>query len=205
MLLPHSRAIVWNPQQTPQATTRHRAALGLGVLDPSAKPTVSELVPLFNNPTLCKEPAYVLASMGGQGLPPLRSAVKTALKKAAPPAWQGLCAIWALAQFPTNGQAIVPEVLAGLTNKNPAFRQTCAWALARIQTDPEVAVPALTNCVNVQGMRYFCLKALENYGPRAKSAVPFLVEMSRAEKRRSRDVAEALMAIDPGEAEKAGL
>ena len=92
----------------------------------------------------------------------------------------------------------MPDLLQGLTSKRPGFRTTCAWALTRIQTDPEVAVQALTNHADEEGMRYLCLKALANYGVRATSAVPFLIDMLQAQKRsRRHDVLETLDAIDP--------
>ena len=131
--------------------------------------------------------------MGEPGLRPLQSAITNNL---AP--WEGVIAVWALAHFPTNGQAIVPDLLQGLTSKRPGFRTTCAWALTRIQTDPEVAVQALTNHADEEGMRYLCLKALANYGARATSAVPFLIDMLHSlTPSRRHDVLETLRAIDP--------
>ena len=184
---------------TVAARTRHVAALGIVALEPNARPPASSIVPLFRKHDFCKDAALVLASMGEQGLQPLRLAITTN-----PPSWQGTVAVWALAQFPTNGQAIVPDLLEGLNSKRPGFRTTCAWALTRIQTDPEIVVQALTNYANEDGMRYLCLKALSNYGARATSAVPFLVEMLHSQKRsRRHDVLETLIAIDPEAAEKA--
>jgi len=177
---------------TASARTRHLAALGIAALGPDAKPPASLIVPLFRRPEYCKEAGLVLASLGQQGLQPLQSAITNKLA-----IWQGCVAIWALGHFPTNGQAIVPDLLQGLASKRPGFRTTCAWALTRIQTDPEVAVQALTNYVNEEGMRYLCLKALGNYGTRATSAVPFLIDMLHSQKPSRRyDVLETLRAID---------
>jgi hypothetical protein len=178
---------------TAATRTRHLAALEIGALGPNAKPSASLIVPLFRKPEFSKEAALVLASLGQQGLRPLQSAITNNL---AP--WEGTIAVWALAHFPTNGQAIVPDLLQGLTSKRPGFRATCAWALTRIQTDPEVAVQALTNHADEEGMRYLCLKALANYGARATSAVPFLIDMLHSQKpSRRHDVLETLDAIDP--------
>jgi ankyrin repeat protein len=178
---------------TAATRTRHLAALGIGALGPNAKPPASLIVPLFRKPEFSKEAGLVLASLGEQGLRPLQSAITNNL---AP--WEGVIAVWALAHFPTNGQAIVPDLLQGLTSKRPGFRTTCAWALTRIQTDPEVAVQALTNHADEEGMRFLCLKALANYGARATSAVPFLIDMLHSlTPSRRHDVLETLRAIDP--------
>jgi hypothetical protein len=177
---------------TAAARTRHLAALGIVALGQNAKRPASLIAPLFRKPEFSKEAGLVLASMGEPGLRPLQSAITNNL---AP--WEGVIAVWALAHFPTNGQAIVPDLLQGLTSKRPGFRTTCAWALTRIQTDPEVAVQALTNHADEVGMRYLCLKALGNYGPRATSAVPFLIDMLHSQKpSRRHDVLETLRAID---------
>ena len=178
---------------TAATRTRHLAALGIGALGPNAKPPASLIVPLFRKPEFSKEAGLVLASMGEPGLRPLQSAITNNLAS-----WEWDIAVWALAHFPTNGQAIVPDLLQGLASKRPGFRTTCAWALTRIQTDPEVAVQALMNHADEEGMRYLCLKALGNYGPRATSAVPFLIDMLHSQKpSRRRDVLETLRAIDP--------
>jgi ankyrin repeat protein len=178
---------------TAAARTRHLAALGIVALGPNAKPPASLIVPLFRKPEFSKEAGLVLASLGQPGLRPLQSAITNNL---AP--WEGAVAVWALAHFPTNGQAIMPDLLQGLNSKRPGFRTTCAWALTRIQTDPEVAVQALTNHADEEGMRYLCLKALGNYGARATSAVPFLIDMLQSlTPSRRHDVLETLRAIDP--------
>jgi hypothetical protein len=180
---------------TAEATTRHRAALGLIALNPTDKPAVAQLLPLFKKPPLSQGAALVLASMGTQGLEPLRSEI-TNNRPTVP--WGGGFAIWALAQFPTNGHAIAPYLVRDLTNARPRFPMVSAWALTRIQTDPEAAVQALTNHIEEPGMRDLCLKALANYGPRAKSAVPFLIDMVRRSQKgaRPQDVIETLKAID---------
>jgi hypothetical protein len=186
---------------TAAARTRHRAALGIITLEPNVRPPVSVIVPLFGKAEFSKEAELVLASFGPKGLEPLRSSLTNSRTS-----WQGVVAIWALAHFPTNGQAIVPELLQGLGDKRPGFRTSCAWGLTRIRTDPEVAVQALTNHASEQGMRYLCLKALANYGAQATSAVPFLLDLLHSQQRsRRRDVLETLNAIDPDAAMKAGV
>ncbi|HVV70244.1 MAG TPA: hypothetical protein VHI52_01905, partial [Verrucomicrobiae bacterium] len=84
-------------RQTPATVMRHRAALGLLALDASARPSVSQLGELFANPELSKEAALVLASLGDEGLRPLIPFIRTNQTS-----WQAVCAVWALAQSPTN-------------------------------------------------------------------------------------------------------
>jgi hypothetical protein len=158
---------------TPAAEVRHRAALGIIALEPSAKPQVSKLVPLFNDAEFSKEAALVLASIAPAGLLPLQAEINKA------PSWQSTCAVWALAHFRTNSDAIIPGILADLTNSDVGIRCRSAWTLTRIQIDPEVAVQALTNAAGQQDLRNLCLRALANYGTRAQSAVPFLVDQLR--------------------------
>jgi len=187
---------------TPASEMRHRAALGLIALEPSAKPKVRELLWLLSVAECCKETALVPASLGPEGLEPLQAVIKPITNNAPPGigvTWQSVCAIWALGHFPTNAKPIVPEILAGLTDSS----YECAWALTRIQTEPEVAIPALTNAASQQELRPYCLRALANYGERAKTAVPFLLDLFH--EHRSREVAEALRAIDPEAAAKAGV
>ena len=94
----------------------------------------------------------------------------------------------------------------GITNNDLSIRHSCAWALTRIQLDPEIAVPVLMKALGEDDLRALSLKALSNYGTRARSAVPALLEILHDPHRpHSRDVADALRSIDPDAALNAGM
>ena len=95
---------------SPAARIRHRAALGIMALGPEAKPTIAQLTLLFNSQDFTRESALILASMGAQGLPPLQVAISNN-----PSSWQSVTAMWALAHFPSNGQASIPFCFKRIT------------------------------------------------------------------------------------------
>lgn len=155
-------------QPTAATVTRHRAALALISLDPAIRPPVSTLGPLLDDVQYTKEVALVLASLGPPGIPPLQSAIRTNTSS-----WQAICAIWALAQFPTNAQPIALDIASGLTNSNAGFKSASAWAMTRIQMDPHLALLALTNAANDRAIRYLCLQALVKYASGPTSTAPY--------------------------------
>jgi hypothetical protein len=101
---------LFDDQHTPAARARHRAALGFIALGPSVRPAIDKLTPLFKDTEFSKEAALVLADSGPEGLVPLREAITNTT----PGSWQLLTAMWAMAQFPTNDQAVLPAALHGV-------------------------------------------------------------------------------------------
>jgi hypothetical protein len=186
---------------TPASVVRHRAAMGLVALASSDRPSVSELTPILGERPIGKDAAYVLAGFGKEALQPL-----TAAMSQSPASRQAIYAAWALSRFPTNAQPVAGYLLRGLTNSaNPGFQPACAYALYYVQTDPAVAVPALTNAATVWITGGEALRALGNYGPQAKAAVPFLTNLIRVQGPGvSREAVAALRAIDPQAAASVG-
>jgi len=177
---------------------RHRAALGLIALGPAAQPVVPQLTFLYTNFSsmeYSKEAALVLASLGPQGLAPLRGAITNPIWRP----WLAIEAVWALEEFPTNGQGILTDLAAAATNgARPVFQEVAVRGLSQISTDAQFAVTALLPCLNDPRVeiRRETLAILEGYGAQATSAAPVLLQ-----KLKTRDlhggVLQTLRAIEP--------
>ncbi len=183
--------------------TRRQAALAFVALGPSAKPALPELSRLFWYPSseCTKDVALALAGIGPDGAAPLKTALTNKNS------WAATTAIWALGQFPTNAQFIIPDLLEGVTNKNFGFRLGSLNAFCLVHPPPEVGVPALIACVTNPDstVRQLSLRALRSYGPQATSAVPFLLERLRLRDPPPSLIKDALREIDPKAAGAAGL
>ncbi len=185
---------------TPAARTRHRAALGFLALGPNVRPKIEQLIPLFKDTDFSKETALVLADSGPEGLVPLREAITNTI----PGNWQVLTAMWAMAQFPTNEEAVLPAALHGVTNKDVGVRLCSIFVLNRIQTAPLIEVEAITNCITDPMTSALAFEAIRNYGTRATSAVPILVNLLKAPAQYS-EAARTLKMIAPQAAANAGV
>jgi HEAT repeat protein len=88
-------------------------------------------------------------------------------------------------------------------------RSTAIFALGKIGTEPDRVVPVLMNALHDPrpDVRINAVRALVQFGPKAKLAVPALVEiLSNAQDGMQRSHAEyVLKAIDPEAAAKAGV
>ena len=187
-------------EHTPAAGPRHRAALGFIALGSNVRPPISQLIPLFKDTDFSKESALVLADSGPEGLVPLREAITNTT----PGNWQVLTAMWALSQFPTNEQVVLPAALHGVTNSDVGVRLCSIFILNRIQTEPQIEVEALTNCISDPMVAWSGLQAIGNYGTRATSAVPILVDRLKSPTQSSQAAA-ILKIVDPQAAAKAGV
>lgn len=183
------------------ARVRHRASLGIAALGSSARPAIPRLVTLFKDDVLSKDAAFALASLGPEGLPPLRRAISSR-----PGNSQGLAAMWALGQFPAQGQAALPEIAQCLTDGRSFVRLESALTLTEIQIDPDVATRALTNNLTDPDprVRSLCHAAIRHYGARATSAVPFLLKVLAGPNSTS-EFMDTLRAIDPNFIPESGV
>jgi HEAT repeat protein len=178
------------------ARVRNRASLGIAALGSSARPAIPRLVTLFNDDVLSKDAAFASASLGPEGLPPLRQAISST-----PGNSQGMAAMWAVGRFPTQGQAVLPEIAQCLTNRSSFVRLESAMTLTEIQIDPDAATRALTNNLTDPDpqVRSLCHAAIRHYGARATSAVPFLLKVLAGPNPTS-EFMDTLRAIDPNPA-----
>jgi hypothetical protein len=114
-----------------------------------------------------------------------------------------------LATCGPRAKIAAPALIEALKGKDETVYCAAARALARIQADPETAVPALMGrLADLRGHgRPEVVAALGQYGPRAKAAVPMLVRMlgDHSSKEIIRIVPVALKQIDPEAAAAAGV
>ncbi|MGO8929178.1 MAG: HEAT repeat domain-containing protein [Limisphaerales bacterium] len=118
--------------------------------------------------------------------------------------------IFALGSIGPPAKEAVPSLLGWATNANAYVRFHAISALGKIGTEPDRVVPVLANALHDPDyyVRFHAVLALGKFGPNAKLAVPALVEFLNAPQRNSLDrrvIADALKAIDPEAAAKAGV
>ena len=180
---------------TTEDRIRWRAAQGLAALGPIAKPALPELKRLlFTNyfHSSIKEAAYVLASVGPEGIAILTNAVGPQAE------WSGMCAIWALGQHPTAGKQVIPFLISATRSTSEGTACGAIQVLGLFHIDAEQVIPALTNCLTSANpaVRGDAMRALGQFGPEAASAVP-LLESLKSDRVISATVVEALRKIRP--------
>jgi hypothetical protein len=138
------------------------------ILGPTAAPAVTELATLFratNNPDLARSAAYCLAAIGPDGLPPLLAALADPTTPSCGYAvyWLGMESPF---NFGTNIARAVPLLAQCTTAADPDLAKAATRALGRIRMEPQVAIPALTNCLNSTNTLIRCegLHSLARFG-----------------------------------------
>jgi hypothetical protein len=176
---------------------------GLYALGRMAAPAIPELVVLLNSGDNSKAPAaaYALSGMGPEGLAALTNDLPGGNE------WTRICVIWAMGQSPTNCAAGLPELMAFLAGTNNVLRMSATWALGRMRAQPELEAPALAANLGDTGfnIRSMTEEALKEYGM-TKFTAPALVEYLNDPQPHVRMAAtNALLALFPDEAAKAGV
>ena len=93
-------------------------------------------------------------------------------------------------------------------NTNDVGRGSAVWAVARIHSMPEAAVPILIECLSDSNstVRVNAAMGLRDFGSDARRAVPALIKSLKDPDERTKSYAEsALKAIDPEAYAKLGL
>jgi HEAT repeat protein len=119
------------------------------------------------------------------------------------------CAIEALGYIGPPAKDAIPSLLGWATNADWQVRCHALLALGRIRTEPDRVLPVLINALHDPSyvVHPDAVRALLEFGPNAKLAVPALVEFLNADDH-STDrllVTNALKAIDPEAATRAGV
>jgi HEAT repeat protein len=118
-------------------------------------------------------------------------------------------AITALSFVGPPAKGVIPSLSGWATNADGRVRLYAVHALGEIRAEPDRVVPVLTNALRDpdSGVQTHAAMALGKFGPNAKLAVPALVEYLNARESRTdrSDVTDALRAIDPEAAAKAGV
>jgi hypothetical protein len=156
---------------------RWRAAEGLAVLGPLAKPALPELKRLllanFWHSSI-KEAAFALATMGPEGVEALTNAVQPATE------WSGMCAIWALGQHPEAGTNCIPFLIQATTSRSEGTAEGAIEVLGLFHVDGGQVIPALTNFLTGKNIQLSerAARSLGSFGRQAVSAVPLLEAMT---------------------------
>jgi len=112
--------------------------------------------------------------------------------------WSAGRATFTIVGMGTNARPVLPTLIAMLTNDSLARRTM--YALGELKLEPQLVVPALTNCLlrSNATIRFYAAHALCQFGGDARSAVPALVRaLNDSNGRVQHWASNALVAIDP--------
>ncbi|MGO8928118.1 MAG: HEAT repeat domain-containing protein [Limisphaerales bacterium] len=120
-----------------------------------------------------------------------------------------ISAVGALANIGSTAKEAVPSFLRWAANTDPDVRYFAIVALGKNGTEPDRFIPVVVNALlhdPQPHVRFGALRALQDFGPNAKLAVPALVELLNDPDADVRGGAtNALKQIDPEAAAKAGV
>ncbi|EEF60945.1 HEAT repeat domain-containing protein [Pedosphaera parvula] len=195
--------------------SKSEATEGFCILGPSAKPAVPKLTELLQY----DDSGYVamsLAGIGIDGVPPLVQALTNSnlgVKYRALDALKGMGLVRFIDNWPPDRLAIIPEVakiavpplLECLESKDQFTRARAAKTLGALGCEPDLVVPALINQLKEANynprVAVPALQALAMLGPRAKAAVPVLLQaLNDPAFLAHSEVTNALKKIDPAAA-----
>ncbi|HSU54936.1 MAG TPA: HEAT repeat domain-containing protein [Candidatus Dormibacteraeota bacterium] len=157
---------------TPEDRIRWRAAEGLAALGPLASPAIPELNRLLLTNyfhSSIKESAYVLSTVGPEGIAILTNAPQH-------DEWSGMCAIWALGQHPAAGTNCIPFLVGATTSTSEGTACGAIQVLGMLRCNSEQVVPALAAALSDRRapVRRDAASALGEYRAQARSAIPQL-------------------------------
>ncbi len=157
---------------TEQGHNEKLAINGFKILGPSARIAVLPLAALLNDGTNSAEIALCLAYIGTSSVPVLLAALTNHDSTVRSRAATALGTI-----HPPQTNAVLPLIVA-LRDKTSVVRTCSAWALGQLKLEPDVVVPALTNCFRESDFstRFAILRAVGDFGSKAKPAIPFLLD-----------------------------
>jgi HEAT repeat protein len=206
------------------SSRRTIGAYGLSILGAEAKPAIPALTALLTNgdEEQVSLVANTLAHLGLEGVEPLTNALMN------PKANWRLTSALALGLYARqNGRwpqlkpktpeevesaarIIVPILISCLNDADTDVQAASIHSLGWFAREPETIIPILIdraqNATNVIWVRRAALEALGNYGTRAKSAAPVLLQCFQNQGSEIRSfTARALRLIDPEAAAKAGV
>jgi HEAT repeat protein len=121
-----------------------------------------------------------------------------------------MSAAGALSCYGQEARMAAPALFRATQDTDVGVRLSAFWALGDIRPDPLLAIPVLVAGLDdpFWPARANVARALQNYGPDAKAAVPALIKLVAASHSAGIEgdpFSDALKAIDPEAAAKAGV
>lgn len=170
--LPDIQAVLREPAASPPVT---KAALkAAGILGPAAAPLVAEVAELLPDPAYTAEAAVALSFMGRDAFVPLRRALDSEDPVVRREALRSIGKLRERA--PLDARAVVPLLVAGLSDRDPGVRTVAATYLGIVGEHPDAAVPALINALKDETpeVRSAAASALGSFPSAAATAIPAL-------------------------------
>jgi len=138
------------------------------ILGPQAAPAIPKLTSFLtvtNTPYLIHSAVFCLAAIGDEGLPPLLAALADPQHPARYEVayWLGLDASF---RFGTNLSLAVPLLAQCTAASDQRLAEAAAKALGHIHQEPQVAIPALANCLAMtnSALRVKAVHSLARFG-----------------------------------------
>ena len=146
-------------------------------LGPLAAPAVPELTILLNdtnNFDLVHSAAFCLAAVGDAGLPPLLAALANQKHPSCYSTAYWLGNYGLPFTFSTNFAKAVPLLIQCTTAADQRLAEAATKAIGRIHQEPQIAIPALENCLTSKNpmLRRAALRSLAGFG---KPGIPHIV------------------------------
>jgi HEAT repeat protein len=157
------------------------------ILGPQGSPAIPELSVLLRatniHPEISRSAAWCLAAIGKEGLPPLLDALAHAEPRGS------MFAAHMLSIVPLNGANFdlgtslaqaVPLLAKNALSEDTDLAQTSIRALGHLQSQPQIAIPALTNSLSSPDpfCRLYAVRALARFGIEAVPALHNALESS---------------------------
>jgi HEAT repeat protein len=161
------------------------AAYGLGILGTSAKAALPELCKLLDDPKFpqCRSRTlFALCNLGKEGLAVVISRLDSTDTSIRMSAVLAIC----YSGIGTNAALAVPGLIQILEHDQGSAAVVAAKTLGELYIEPEIVVPALTNCLRgtdspspiMKSRQKMAIFALGKFGSKAQSAVPLLLKMA---------------------------
>lgn len=195
--------------RTPRAYLRDEAMAGFWVLGPAARPAVSVLGSLLDSTNLHVQACALtaLCGIGKDALPPILDVLTNA---AAHPNSDRILIEGTFTDLTTNAFLMVPSLIPHVASRDPKVAASSAFILGnlalmqeRMGLPPEQTADIVpTLCANIAAtnpeVRYQVVMALSHFGPRARPAVPLILQALHDSRATVRQAArEALKQIEP--------
>ena len=170
--LPLIRATLQDPGA--EREDRKAALKACSILGPAAAPAIPEVAAELSEPDLTAEAAIALSFMGRGAFAPLRDSLQSDDPVVRREALRSLGKLRSRA--PLDSRAVIPLLLGGMEDPDPAVRSVAATYLGILHDEAESSVPALIAGLHDPDVevRRASAGALGAFGDAAQAAIPAL-------------------------------